>query len=58
VIDVVGERDLAQQLAHRHALQGFALLVFCPLRLAAEPRALGVWPNVRTWGEPDAPGRE
>ena len=41
MIDVVGERDLAQRLAGGHALRRLARLVLGQLRRAAEPCALG-----------------
>src|SRR5262249_28101742 len=40
VVNVVRERDLAQRLAGRHALQRLARLVLGELWLATKPRAL------------------
>ena len=41
MIDAVGERNLAQRLAGRHTLQGFARLMLRQFRPATEPLALG-----------------
>ena len=41
VVDVVGQRNLAQRLARSHALQRLARLMLSELRLAAKPDALG-----------------
>jgi hypothetical protein len=41
MVDVVGERDLAQRLALCHALQHFARLMLGQLGFATEPHAIG-----------------
>jgi hypothetical protein len=41
MVDIVGQRNLAQRLARSHALQRLARLMLGELGLAAEPNAFG-----------------
>ena len=41
MVDIVGQRDLAQRLTSSHTPQRFARLMLGQLRPATEPRALG-----------------